>query len=55
MPVISAVIGYGTNVVALWMTFHPINFVGIRIWQPEDSPLGLFGWQGKCSPPLEGW
>jgi len=32
MPVISGAIGYVTNVVAIKMMFHPIEFVGI--WKP---------------------
>ena len=31
------------------MTFYPLEFWPIRIWQPEDQPVGLFGWQG--APP----
>ncbi|MBS62373.1 DUF445 family protein [Salinisphaera sp.] len=38
MPFISAIIGYITNRVAIWMMFHPIEFVGI--WKP------FLGWQG---------
>ncbi len=38
MPVVSAIVGYGTNVVAIWMMFNPIEFVGIR------PPF--LGWQG---------
>lgn len=38
MPVIMAVVGYVTNVGAIWMMFHPVRFVGLR-------RLGL-GWQG---------
>ncbi len=38
MPVISAIIGYVTNVIAIWMMFHPIKFVGV--WRP------YLGWQG---------
>ncbi len=36
IPVISGIVGWGTNVLALKMTFYPIEFVGIR-------PIG---WQG---------
>jgi uncharacterized membrane protein YheB (UPF0754 family) len=46
IPVVSAIVGYGTNVVALQMTFYPVDFFGIKIWQPEDQPLGFCGWQG---------
>lgn len=38
MPFISAIIGYITNRVAVWMMFHPIEFFGI--WKP------FLGWQG---------
>lgn len=37
IPVISAVVGWGTNVIALKMTFLPLEFVGIK---------PIFGWQG---------
>ncbi|MDX1802762.1 MAG: DUF445 family protein [Alcanivorax sp.] len=37
MPLISAVVGYGTNVVAIKMMFYPIEFIG----KPP-----LLGWQG---------
>lgn len=37
IPIISAVIGWGTNVLALKMTFYPLDFIGIRPY---------FGWQG---------
>ena len=36
IPVISALVGWVTNVIAIRMTFYPINFVGIK----------PFGWQG---------
>lgn len=38
MPFISGIIGYVTNRVAIYMMFHPIEFVGI--WKPYG------GWQG---------
>ena len=37
MPIISAIVGWGTNVVALKMTFFPIEFIG----KPP-----FLGWQG---------
>jgi uncharacterized membrane protein YheB (UPF0754 family) len=37
IPVISALIGWGTNVVAIKMTFRPLEFVGMP---------PIFGWQG---------
>ena len=48
MPFISAFVGYITNVIALKMTFYPLEFTpaAMKIWQPKDQPFGLFGWQG---------
>jgi len=37
MPVVAAVIGYVTKLLAIRMMFQPIEFVGIKPW---------FGWQG---------
>lgn len=37
IPLTSAVVGWATNVIALKMTFYPLDFVGIR---------PVFGWQG---------
>lgn len=37
IPIMSALVGWGTNVLALKMTFYPIEFVGIP---------PLLGWQG---------
>lgn len=37
IPVISAVIGWGTNKVAIHLTFYPLEFTGIKPWM---------GWQG---------
>lgn len=48
IPVVAAIIGYGTNVAALVMMFYPLDFVGcfpkLRIGCGLDLPL--FGWQG---------
>ncbi len=41
IPVISAVIGWGTNVLALKMTFYPLEFIGYQY-----KGLKLLGWQG---------
>lgn len=38
MPVISAAVGYVTNVIAIYMMFHPLKFIGI--YPP------ILGWQG---------
>ena len=37
IPLISALVGYGTNYLAVKMMFYPIEFVGIK---------PIFGWQG---------
>ncbi len=37
IPVTSAIIGWGTNVLALKMTFYPVEFIGIKPY---------IGWQG---------
>lgn len=37
IPVVAAVVGWGTNWVAIKMTFQPLEFVGLR---------PIFGWQG---------
>lgn len=46
MPFMSGLVGYGTNWLALKMTFYPLEFVGIELVRIKDQPLGLFGWQG---------
>lgn len=42
MPIISAAVGYVTNVVAIYMMFHPIEFLGIKV---KGWP-NILGWQG---------
>jgi len=46
MPFMSGFVGYGTNALALKMTFLPIEFLGVEMWRMKDQPWGLFGWQG---------
>jgi len=46
IPLVAAFVGYGTNWVGVKMIFYPINFWGIKVKQWEETPLGLFGWQG---------
>lgn len=46
IPWIAAFVGYGTNVIALQMTFYPIKFWGWELYRYKDEPWGLFGWQG---------
>ncbi len=47
LPFISAFIGWGTNVLALRMTFYPLEFVGFEI-----KGLKAIGWDGL---PALGW
>lgn len=48
IPVVSAVIGWGTNVLALKMTFYPLEFTGIDIKgvRPVGWEMPPLGWQG---------
>jgi uncharacterized membrane protein YheB (UPF0754 family) len=46
IPFIAAFVGYGTNVLALWLTFYPLEFWGIELFRIKNEPWGLFGWQG---------
>ena len=46
MPVMSGIVGWGTNWLALKMTFYPVEFFGLELYRIPDQPLGLFGWQG---------
>lgn len=46
IPFIAGFVGYFTNVLALHMTFYPLEFVGIELFRLKNEPWGLFGWQG---------
>ncbi|MCH2023039.1 MAG: DUF445 domain-containing protein [Saprospiraceae bacterium] len=49
LPFISAIIGWGTNVVALKMTFYPLEFIGFKFKGFKAIGWGGFppiGWQG---------
>jgi len=46
MPFMSGIVGWFTNVLALEMTFRPIEYFGISLFRLEEQPWGLFGWQG---------
>lgn len=43
---IGGFVGWLTNVLALKMTFFPVNFVGVPFVRFKNQPFGLFGWQG---------
>ena len=46
IPWIAGFVGYSTNVLALQMTFLPIEFWGIKLFRLKDEPWGIIGWQG---------
>lgn len=46
MPFMSGIVGWGTNVLALEMTFRPIEYFGVQWFRIKEQPWGLFGWQG---------
>ena len=46
IPWIAGAVGYITNVLALQMTFYPLEFLGIELFRIPGEPWGLFGWQG---------
>ena len=41
IPIIAGIIGWGTNVLALKMTFYPLEYIGFK-WKGYR----IFGWQG---------
>jgi hypothetical protein len=46
IPILAGLVGYGTNVLALWMTFYPYEYMGLNLFRIKTEPWGLFGWQG---------
>ena len=46
IPLMSGVVGFITNVVAVQMTFYPIKMWPLDLWAPKGSPVGILGWQG---------
>lgn len=46
IPWIAGAVGYFTNVVALHMTFLPIEYWGIKLFRLKNEPWGIIGWQG---------
>ena len=45
IPVVAALIGYGTNILAIQMTFLPLEYIGY--WEAGFRQCGFsFGWQG---------
>ena len=46
MPFLSGFVGWITNVIALEMTFHPLEYKGINLYRMKNQPWGIIGWQG---------
>ena len=46
IPFIAGFVGYITNVLALQLTFYPLEFFGIEIFRLKNEPWGIIGWQG---------
>jgi uncharacterized membrane protein YheB (UPF0754 family) len=46
IPWIAGFVGYITNVLALYLTFYPLEFWGIPLFRLKDEPWGIIGWQG---------
>jgi len=46
IPWIAGFVGYITNVLALQLTFYPLEFFGIELFRLKDEPWGIIGWQG---------
>ncbi len=46
IPITAAIMGWGTNVIALKMTFYPIEFIGVRADKNEWFGIKPMGWRG---------
>jgi hypothetical protein len=46
IPWIAGFVGYITNVLALEMTFRPLEYWGIKLFRLPNEPWGIIGWQG---------
>ncbi len=46
IPFTAAIIGWGTNVLALKMTFYPVDFVGIEAENNQWFGIKTVGWEG---------
>lgn len=43
MPFVAAAIGYATKIVAIWMMFNPVQWIGL---ETRIAGYRVFGWQG---------
>jgi len=46
IPCVAAFVGITTNWMGVKMLFYPIEYFGIDYRRWQDTPYGLFGWQG---------
>jgi hypothetical protein len=46
IPCVAAFVGILTNWMGVKMLFYPVEYFGINLKRWEDTPYGLFGWQG---------
>jgi uncharacterized membrane protein YheB (UPF0754 family) len=46
IPCVAAFVGITTNWMGVKMLFYPIEYVGLDLKRWENTPYGLFGWQG---------
>lgn len=46
IPCVAAFVGITTNWMGVKMLFYPIDYVGLNIQRWDNTPYGLFGWQG---------
>ena len=53
MPFMSGIVGWLTNILAIEMTFYPIEYKGVEWYRIKDQPWGLFGWQGIIPTKVE--
>lgn len=46
IPCVAAFVGITTNWMGVKMLFYPIDYFGVEWRRAEDTPYGMFGWQG---------
>jgi len=46
IPLVSAIVGYITNLVGVKMLFYPTQWRGVPLLRFPEQPFGWFGWQG---------
>jgi len=46
IPIVSAIVGYITNLLGVKMLFYPVHWRGIPLLRYPELPFGWLGWQG---------